>query len=93
MAFFWDVASCSLVEVYRRFRGAYCLRHQGALMAEAASKLQAAAIAVLCGPGLDPTAVIAVRCLTGSAVAQSRSSAVLAILNILPLPRHLSVCG
>jgi hypothetical protein len=29
MAVFWDVAPCSLVEVYRRFRGAYCLHHQG----------------------------------------------------------------
>jgi hypothetical protein len=26
---FWDVAPCSHVEVYRRFRGAYCLHHQG----------------------------------------------------------------
>jgi hypothetical protein len=26
---FWDVAPCSLVEVYRRFRGACCLHHQG----------------------------------------------------------------
>jgi hypothetical protein len=25
---FWDVALCSHVEVYRRFRGAYCLHHQ-----------------------------------------------------------------
>jgi hypothetical protein len=25
---FWDVAPCSLVEVCRRFRGAYCLHHQ-----------------------------------------------------------------
>jgi hypothetical protein len=33
---FWDVAPCSLVEVYRRFRGAYCLHHQGGtLMMEA----------------------------------------------------------
>jgi hypothetical protein len=24
----WDVAPCSLVEVDRRFRGAYCLEHQ-----------------------------------------------------------------
>jgi len=23
----WDVAPCSLLEIYRRFRGAYCLRH------------------------------------------------------------------
>jgi hypothetical protein len=28
MAAFWYVALCSLVEVYRRFRGTYCL-HQG----------------------------------------------------------------
>jgi hypothetical protein len=28
MTVFWDVAPCSLVEVYRRFRGAYCLHHQ-----------------------------------------------------------------
>jgi hypothetical protein len=32
MAIFWAVAPCSLVEVYRRFRGACCLHHQGALM-------------------------------------------------------------
>jgi hypothetical protein len=25
MAVFWDVASCSLVEIGRRFKGAYCL--------------------------------------------------------------------
>jgi hypothetical protein len=29
MAIFWDVAPCSLVEVYRRFSGACCLHHQG----------------------------------------------------------------
>jgi hypothetical protein len=29
MAVFWIVAACSLVQVYRRFRGACCLRHQG----------------------------------------------------------------
>jgi hypothetical protein len=29
MTVFWDVAPCSLVEIYRRFRGAYCLHHQG----------------------------------------------------------------
>jgi hypothetical protein len=28
MAVFWVVAPCSLVEVYRRFRGACCLNHQ-----------------------------------------------------------------
>jgi hypothetical protein len=27
MAVFWVVALCSLVEVYSRFRGAYCLHH------------------------------------------------------------------
>jgi hypothetical protein len=26
---FWDAAPCSLVEVDRRFRGAYCLHHSG----------------------------------------------------------------
>jgi hypothetical protein len=35
-AVFWDVAPCSLVEIDRRFRGAYCL-HQGSLMMEALS--------------------------------------------------------
>jgi hypothetical protein len=34
MTVFWDVATCSLVEVYRRFRGAYC---DIALMMEAES--------------------------------------------------------
>jgi hypothetical protein len=29
MAVFWDVAPCGLVEVYRRFRGAFCLYNQG----------------------------------------------------------------
>jgi glycogen synthase len=29
MDVFWDVASCSLVEVYRRFRSTCCLHHQG----------------------------------------------------------------
>jgi hypothetical protein len=29
---FWEVAPCSMVEVYRRFRGVYCLHHHGALM-------------------------------------------------------------
>jgi hypothetical protein len=29
MAFFWVVASCSLVDVYQRFRGPCCLYHQG----------------------------------------------------------------
>jgi hypothetical protein len=31
-AFFWEVAPCSLIKFNRRFRGAYCLHHQGALM-------------------------------------------------------------
>jgi hypothetical protein len=34
---FCDIALCSLVEVYRRFRGAYCLGHEDALMVEAVS--------------------------------------------------------
>jgi hypothetical protein len=29
MTVFWVVAPCSLVEVYRRLRGACCLHHQG----------------------------------------------------------------
>jgi hypothetical protein len=29
MAVFWDIAPCSLAEVYRRFRGACCRHHQG----------------------------------------------------------------
>jgi hypothetical protein len=29
MIFFWDVAPCSLVDIDRRFTGAYCLHHQG----------------------------------------------------------------
>jgi hypothetical protein len=29
MATFWDLAPCSIVEVDRRFRGAYYLRYQG----------------------------------------------------------------
>jgi hypothetical protein len=28
MTVFWDAVPCSLVEVYRRFRGAYCLHHR-----------------------------------------------------------------
>jgi hypothetical protein len=28
-AVFWVVAPCSLLEVYRCFRGAWCLYHQG----------------------------------------------------------------
>jgi hypothetical protein len=30
MTLFWDVAKCSLVEIDRRFRDAYCLLYQGA---------------------------------------------------------------
>jgi hypothetical protein len=29
MAVFWVVSPCSLVDVFRRFRGSYCLHHQG----------------------------------------------------------------
>jgi hypothetical protein len=28
MTVFWDAVLCSLVEVYQRFRDAYCLHHQ-----------------------------------------------------------------
>jgi hypothetical protein len=39
IAVFWVITPCSLVQVYRRFRDACCLRHQaGALMIEAASR-------------------------------------------------------
>jgi hypothetical protein len=37
MSIFRDVALCSMVETDRRFRGAYCLHHQGALVMEALS--------------------------------------------------------
>jgi hypothetical protein len=29
MAVFWDVAPCSLIYVFRRFRGAYCPHYHG----------------------------------------------------------------
>jgi hypothetical protein len=29
MNVFWDAAPCSIVEIGQRFRGAYCLHHQG----------------------------------------------------------------
>jgi hypothetical protein len=29
MAVFWVVALCSLIEVYQRFRGTFCLHYQG----------------------------------------------------------------
>jgi hypothetical protein len=29
MAVFWDVAPCSEVEIDQRFRGTFCLHHQG----------------------------------------------------------------
>jgi hypothetical protein len=29
MIVLWVVAPCSLVEIYQRFRGPYCLHHQG----------------------------------------------------------------
>jgi hypothetical protein len=28
MAAIWDIATCSLVQVHRLFRGAYCLHHR-----------------------------------------------------------------
>jgi hypothetical protein len=38
MAVFWVVALCSLVEVYRRFRSACCLLHQGECTAQQPSR-------------------------------------------------------
>jgi hypothetical protein len=35
MSVFWDIAPCRLVGVDRRFRGSYCLYHQGTLTMEA----------------------------------------------------------
>jgi hypothetical protein len=35
MIVFWDIAQCSLVEIDWRFRGAYSLYHQGAMIKEA----------------------------------------------------------
>jgi hypothetical protein len=29
MIAFWDIVPCSFIEVDQRFRGAYCLHHQG----------------------------------------------------------------
>jgi hypothetical protein len=39
MAVSWDVAPCSLVDIDRRFREAYYLHHQDALMMEAVSNI------------------------------------------------------
>jgi hypothetical protein len=38
MAVFWDVATCNLVEIDRRFRDAYCLHYQGAGIAVSTSE-------------------------------------------------------
>jgi hypothetical protein len=29
MTVFWEVVRCSLVDIHRRFREAYCIHHQG----------------------------------------------------------------
>jgi hypothetical protein len=34
MAVFWDVVACNLLEIYRQFKGAYCLHCEGVLLAE-----------------------------------------------------------
>jgi hypothetical protein len=50
MTVFWGIASCSLVEIDRRFRDAYCLNHPDlliALMMEAASTSETSVI--FCG--------------------------------------------
>jgi hypothetical protein len=33
-AAFWSNAPCNIAEIDKRFRGAYCLHHQGAVMME-----------------------------------------------------------
>jgi hypothetical protein len=38
MTVFWDVAPCNVVEIGRRFRGAYCFHHHGLLMAISTSE-------------------------------------------------------
>jgi hypothetical protein len=38
MTVFWDVTPCCLVETDRRFRGSFCLRHQGDEEAASTSK-------------------------------------------------------
>jgi hypothetical protein len=38
-AVFWDVRPCSLVEVYRCFRGKYCLNHQSRTVSRGSTKL------------------------------------------------------
>jgi hypothetical protein len=43
MAAFCDIAPCSLVEVDRRFRGAYCHHQYGALMMEAVNTFETSA--------------------------------------------------
>jgi hypothetical protein len=40
MAVFWVVAPCSLVEVYRRFRGAYCSIIKAMMMKAASTSVQ-----------------------------------------------------
>jgi hypothetical protein len=39
MAVFWDVAQCSLVDIDKRFRGAYCLHHHVVDLDDGGSKL------------------------------------------------------
>jgi hypothetical protein len=36
MRAFWDMATCSLIEVYRYFKVAHCLHHQGDIVQKAA---------------------------------------------------------
>jgi hypothetical protein len=43
MAVFWNVAPCSLVEVYQRIRGPCCLHRLIALMMQAASTAETSA--------------------------------------------------
>jgi hypothetical protein len=48
MTVVWDVAPCSLVEIYQRFRGSYCRHHQDVLMMEAVRTSETSVIVSVC---------------------------------------------
>jgi hypothetical protein len=51
MAAFWDVVPCVVVEIYRRFRGAYCLYCQGdEIIRQHGAIFQKAAMFILAPP-------------------------------------------
>jgi hypothetical protein len=53
MAVIWIVAPCSLVEVYRRFGGAFCLHYQGDIKTDLEERVCGMAS---CGSGQGPVA-------------------------------------